>query len=164
MTRPCETRREEVPSINDQWGYSIAINMWTEIKGMSRYLEFSTPMTGSKNSGHPHPVLENLSAESIVPHSSPQRRSSRSQQFHKKMTPLSTSNPPIQLTPLWEHVVRIVLASIKGISFVTRQGLSLASTLSKTEFDNARSTNDCRVWRVLIYVYISESIKYISSI
>ncbi|CAK9804594.1 hypothetical protein ANTPLA_LOCUS4118 [Anthophora plagiata] len=79
---------------------------------MSECLDIPSSMTGSTNSGPLQPQKDSslLPARSTpfdlysTPES-PARRGHR-QRFSRKMTLASANSQPIQLTPLWEHVVR----------------------------------------------------------
>ncbi|XP_060819750.1 uncharacterized protein LOC132909151 isoform X2 [Bombus pascuorum] len=79
---------------------------------MSKCLEFTSSMTGSTNSGPLQPQKDSspLPARSspfdlYSTPESPTRRAHR-QRYSRKMTLTSPNGQPIQLTPLWEHVVR----------------------------------------------------------
>ncbi|XP_076231349.1 uncharacterized protein LOC143177360 [Calliopsis andreniformis] len=78
---------------------------------MSEYLDFSSSMTGSTNTGPlPQKDCSPLPARSspfdlCSTPESPSRRGHR-QRTPRKMTLTSPNGQPIQLTPLWEHVVR----------------------------------------------------------
>ncbi|CAK9809684.1 hypothetical protein ANTQUA_LOCUS6124 [Anthophora quadrimaculata] len=79
---------------------------------MSECLDFPSSMTGSTNSGPLQPQKDSslLPARSspfdlYSTPESPARRGHR-QRFSRKMTLASANSQPIQLTPLWEHVVR----------------------------------------------------------
>ncbi|XP_050576482.1 uncharacterized protein LOC126915660 isoform X2 [Bombus affinis] len=79
---------------------------------MSKCLEFTLSMTGSTNSGPLQPQKDSspLPARSspldlYSTPESPTRRAHR-QRHSRKMTLTSPNGQPIQLTPLWEHVVR----------------------------------------------------------
>ncbi|XP_076664822.1 uncharacterized protein LOC143367135 isoform X3 [Andrena cerasifolii] len=79
---------------------------------MSEWLELSSSMTGSTDAGPRQPqkdispVLARSSPFDLHPApESPSRRGHR-QRPPRKMTLTSANGQPIQLTPLWEHVVR----------------------------------------------------------
>ncbi|XP_034195468.2 uncharacterized protein LOC117611587 isoform X1 [Osmia lignaria lignaria] len=77
---------------------------------MSECFEFSSSMTGSTNSGPLQPQKDSSPLPSSPFHfhstpKSPSRRNHR-QRLPRKMTLTSSNGQPIQLTPLWEHVVR----------------------------------------------------------
>ncbi|OAD61435.1 hypothetical protein WN48_10137, partial [Eufriesea mexicana] len=79
---------------------------------MFECLEYTSSMTGSMNSGPLQPQKDSspLPARSspydlYSTPESPLRRSHR-QRLSRKMTLTSSNGQPIQLTPLWEHVVR----------------------------------------------------------
>lgn len=73
-------------------------------------LELSQKMTGSTSSGPPHPPRD------VAP------KAEQQQQPRGKMTPRpesGQSGQPVQLTPLWEHVVSdMVLQNVTRVDFV----------------------------------------------
>ncbi|XP_026296918.1 uncharacterized protein LOC413368 isoform X3 [Apis mellifera] len=79
---------------------------------MSECLEFTSSMTGSTNSGplqpqkDSSPLLARFSPFDL--YSTPESPTLRGhrQRLSRKMTLTSSNGQPIQLTPLWEHVVR----------------------------------------------------------
>ncbi|XP_033176604.1 uncharacterized protein LOC100741806 isoform X2 [Bombus impatiens] len=79
---------------------------------MSKCLEFTLSMTGSTNSGPLQPQKDSspLPARSspLDLYSTPESPTLRAhrQRHSRKMTLTSPNGQPIQLTPLWEHVVR----------------------------------------------------------
>lgn len=85
--------------------------------GMSKCLEFTLSMTGSTNSGPLQPQKDSSplparssSLDLYSTSESPTRRAHR-HRHSRKMTLTSPNGQPIQLTPLWEHVVCIVVLS-----------------------------------------------------
>ncbi|XP_053995413.1 uncharacterized protein LOC128885405 [Hylaeus anthracinus] len=79
---------------------------------MSECFEYSSSMTGSTNAGPLQPPKDSsplLGRSSPFDFSStplrPSRRGHR-HRLHRKMTLTSPNGQPVQLTPLWEHVVR----------------------------------------------------------
>ncbi|XP_029050430.2 TOG array regulator of axonemal microtubules protein 1 isoform X2 [Osmia bicornis bicornis] len=77
---------------------------------MSECFEFSSSMTGSTNSGPLQPQKDSspLPSSPFHFHSTPKSpsRHNHRQRLPRKMTLTSSNGQPIQLTPLWEHVVR----------------------------------------------------------
>ncbi|XP_043259647.1 uncharacterized protein LOC122401523 isoform X3 [Colletes gigas] len=78
---------------------------------MSECFENSSSMTGSTNSGLLQPqkdsstILRSSPFDFYSAPASPSRRGHR-QRLPRKMTLTSSNGQPVQLTPLWEHVVR----------------------------------------------------------
>ncbi|XP_043522349.1 uncharacterized protein LOC122535154 isoform X2 [Frieseomelitta varia] len=79
---------------------------------MSKCLDFTLSMTGSTNSGPLQPQKDSLplparsSPFDFYSTSESSARRGHRQRLSRKMTLTSPNGQPIQLTPLWEHVVR----------------------------------------------------------
>ncbi|KAL2725112.1 uncharacterized protein V1478_007785 [Vespula squamosa] len=84
---------------------------------------------------------------------------SQHHQPRRKMTPLPPSGTPIQLTPLWEHVVRIRYAWIKLIHFVIKRNRSVVRKISRMIEQVRTRRFPTEIDTRLIFVEISERLR-----
>ncbi|KAL2747195.1 uncharacterized protein V1477_005565 [Vespula maculifrons] len=80
-------------------------------------------------------------------------------QPRRKMTPLPPSGTPIQLTPLWEHVVRIRYVSVELIHFVAKRNRSVVRKISRMIEQVRTRRFPSEIDTRLIFVEISERLR-----